>query len=176
MNPDIKQNPHPKMRYDITMTIGEVHGSFDSVTGFVQYEVTNKNCVPEDPIAGVTVKPSTNPTFKFTRVSDNVYTTTVYADLMKDEDYYGKGVCHWAMTAVVAELKTNEVTLGPDIDYDEMASHKPNTTYFSKEFYSKSDVPDLHDPGIPYSRYSTLDPDDRSDFFAITMTAKGHFE
>lgn len=174
MNPHIQQNPHPKMRYDITMTIEDPPGPFGSVTGFVQYEVANNKCVPEDPLAGVRVTPSTNPPITFTRISDNVYTATVYADLIKDKDYYGKGICHWSMIAVVAELKTNEVTLGPYIGYEDMASHKPNTMYFSKEFYSKSDVPELHDSGIPYSIYST--EADRSEFFAITITAKEHFE
>lgn len=174
MNPDIQQNPHPRLRYDITMTIDDVPGPFDSVTGFVQYSVTNKNCAPEDPIAGVTVTPSIDPPIIFTRVSDHLYRATVYADLIKDEDYYGKGVCRWAMTGVVGALKTNGVTLSPDISSDQIASNESSTSYFSKKFYNHSDEPDLIDPGIPYSTYAT--EVDRSEFFAITMTAKESFE
>ena len=55
--PDIKQNQHPKMRYEIIMTIDGAPGPFDSVTAFVQYKVSNDRCVPLTPISGATLPP-----------------------------------------------------------------------------------------------------------------------
>jgi hypothetical protein len=52
MNPDIRQNPHPKMRYDITMTIEGAPSPFDSVNGHMQYDISNERCAPEDNLAG----------------------------------------------------------------------------------------------------------------------------
>lgn len=174
MNPDIQQNPHPKMRYDITMTIDDAPGPFDSVTGFLQYEVTNKNCAPEDPIAGVTVTPSTNPPFVFARVSDNVYMATVYADLIKDEDYFGKGVCHWSLMAVIGELHVHGTTFRPDITSKEMATNEPSTLYFWKDHYVKAPLEGYGENGVPLSVYNKAK--DRNKFFSITMTAKESFE
>ncbi|MQQ99823.1 hypothetical protein [Glaciimonas soli] len=51
--PDIKQNPHPKMRYEITLTIKDAPGPFDAVTGFMQYDVTNEQCSPYNEFIGI---------------------------------------------------------------------------------------------------------------------------
>lgn len=39
--PDIKQNSHSKMRYEVTLTVNSAPGPFDAVMGFVQYTVMN---------------------------------------------------------------------------------------------------------------------------------------
>src|SRR6185312_12180529 len=45
-------NPHPKERYELTFTVHDAPGPFDSVTADVLYVVNNPMCIPHDPFTG----------------------------------------------------------------------------------------------------------------------------
>ncbi|SFS16813.1 hypothetical protein SAMN05216570_3388 [Dyella sp. OK004] len=170
---DIKQNPHPKMRYDITITIEGAPGPFDAVGGFMQYEVANKQCVPltGGPMNPMRIPPLAHPPIDFKRVSDNVYTGTVYADYFLDEDYFGEGMCHWSLMSATARLKVMNRTFAPYLLPDELFSQKPVTAYFTRDEYLHNNV-----------GYSSTGERDRSVFpsdqqqglFSITLVAKEH--
>lgn len=131
--PDIKQNPHPKMRYEITMVIKDAPGPFDSVTGFMQYDVANERCAPYERFIGIYRKPpGQSPPIALTRTGDGEYKGTLYLDLLQDEDYYGLGVCHWSMVAAIMRLKSQEVTFSPYLLQKQIVSQESVTLYFPK--------------------------------------------
>lgn len=169
--PDIKQNPHPTMRYDITITIDGAPGPFDSVGGFMQYEVTNKQCVPltGGPMNPMRIPPLAHPPIDFKRVSDNVYTGTVYADYFLDEDYFGLGVCHWSLMSVTARLKVKDLTIAPSLLSDEIFSQREVRAYFVSG--------DYFDNGTERSSYGSRRLSDypselQKDIFSIILAAK----
>jgi len=169
---DIKQNPHPKQRYEVTLSIDGAPGSFDAVTGFMQYEVAkNDPCAPKDPISGLHDIPEQHPPITFAKVGEHTYTGTVYTDLMQDDDYYGMGVCHWHMTFAVSLLKSknNGVSFSPDLSLDEISAQQSKDFYFSKAAYL-----DTKSPSYPDSGQSLTDTVKkyRSDFFRISISAK----
>ena len=175
--PDIKQNPHPKMRYEITMTIQGAPGPFDSVSGFVQYKVSNGHCVPLTPISGATLPPENRTPISFIRVSDNLYKGVIYTDLMHDEDYYDLGVCHWSVTAVSADLKVGGTALSPAIFHDDIVAQKSVTTYFVNSDYFDSASANGEERVVS----GNLDrafylPAARTDLFSITLAAREDFQ
>lgn len=176
MTPDIKQNPHPAMRYDVTITITGAPGPFDSVGGFMQYEVTNKACVPETggPMNPMRLAPMSNPPIVFTKVADNIYKGTVYADYFLDEDYFGLGVCHWSLVNVSAELKIRNITLVPSISPDELFSQKSIPTYFVRQMYEIHSDIELSDFGEPNP--SNYPPDRQKGIFTITLASREDFQ
>jgi hypothetical protein len=169
--PDIKKNLHPKMRYELTMTIKDAPGPFDSVTGFVQYEVLNKACVPETggPMNAMRLAPQLDPPLEFARVSDTEYRATVYVDLLQDEDYYGLGVCQWSMTGVVTRLRVGNGTLSPNLFPKEFFSQRPKSTYFVYADYSDRQTGDTR---FGKSSLLSLDEELHKGAFSITLTAK----
>jgi hypothetical protein len=172
--PDIKQNPHPTKRYEITLTIKDAPGPFDSVTGYMQYEVANEQCAPKDEFSGVHRKPPIQrPPIVFTRVRDNVYRGTVYLDLLQDENYHGLGVCHWAVIAAIARLKFHNVTFSPDISAEAIASQQSSTQYFWKESYLVDSADPRHESGLSRVDAVTKDPEK---YFSITLGAKERFQ
>jgi len=176
-NPDIKQNPHPKMRYEITMTIDGAPGPFDSITAFVQYKVSNDRCVPLTPISGATLPPERRFPITFTRVSDTVYKSVIYADMMEDENYYGLGVCHWAVVAASADLKINGTSLSPAIFHDDIVAQKSVATYFVNSDYLESSG--ANDQGRVVSGNTNRAfylPASRTDLFSIALAAKEDFQ
>lgn len=176
MTPDIKQNPHPAMRYDVTITITGAPGPFDSVGGFMQYEVTNKACVPETggPMNPMRLAPMSNPPIVFTKVADNVYKGTVYADYFLDEDYFGLGVCHWSLMAVITELKINKITFSPDLSPEQLFSQQTIPTYFVRQMYESNSDIELSDPGEP-NRFN-YPPDRQEGIFTITLASRENFQ
>jgi hypothetical protein len=178
--PDIKQNPHPRMRYEITMTIQGAPGPFDSISGFVQYKVSNDRCVPLTPISGATLPPEKSVPLKLSHVSDNVYKGTLYVDLLQDEDYYGLGVCHWAIVAASADLKIKNAALTPAIFHDDIVAQKSVATYFVNGDYlaaPKNTGDEQVITGSPNrALYGSDGSGSRADLFSVTLSAKEDFQ
>jgi hypothetical protein len=175
--PDIKLNPHPKMRYEITLTIEDAPGPFESVTAYTNFE-TDTNCVPEAPITagnyGSKYPVGHSVLVAFHTVGANTYQGTMYMDLLQDEDYYGLGVCHWRVTSFSVPMKAGEVTFGPAITGDEIASRQPKVEYFPKSYFGDpSVIKDTHTGGMPMSESVARAP---GKFFSTTLTPAEHFE
>jgi len=168
-NPDIKQNPHPKQRYDITLKIDGAPGPFDAITGSVDYRVSNGRCVPLTPISGATLEPEKNVPLVFTRVSDNVYKGTLYIDLFLDEDYYGLGVCHWDVVAAGIDLTIGKLDFSPSIFLDDIKSGKPVIRYFSRRAYLEYRNTSLVDIG---NAHRDDFKEDAPHTFSTTLTAE----
>lgn len=172
-NPEIKHNPTPKKRYDITLTVDGAPGPFDSITGFVEYKVVNDECVPLEPVSGATIAPEEKVPVVFKHAQGNTYTGAIYADLIQDEDYYGLGVCHWQVVAASAVLKNKAVEFSPAIFHKDIAAQHAVPTYFVKGDYT--------DNAKPHSAFGTTNrslfqPESRTDLFTVTLAAKEDFQ
>jgi hypothetical protein len=137
-HPDIKLNPHPVQRYELTATV-DAPGPFDSVTGYVSYDVTNVECVPKDAWEGARNVPSTSRSFELTRVDAHTWKGHFYRDLLRDEDYFGLGVCHWDVGTVSPAFVVHEQSFNSGLMLTEMLSGQPGTRYFKVEtFFDRS--------------------------------------
>jgi len=183
---DIKHNPHPKMRYDIKLTIHDAPGPFESVTGYMQHQVLDKRCVPESFFEGVRVMPDNAVDFTFDRISDQEYVGTVYLDLLQDEDYYGMGVCHWTMTLAGVSLRTQYTSFDTSISLENIVARKPEAAYLRKQpyFATGSEPTVIRDSsggttyisrsisgmpiGAPVADYAAKH---RDEFFTVTLTS-----
>jgi hypothetical protein len=136
-HPDIKLNPHPVQRYELTATV-DAPGPFDSVTGYVSYDVTNLECVPKDAWEGARNVPSSSHTFELTRVDDHTWKGYFYRDLLKDEDYFGLGVCHWEVVNALPVFTVHAEKFSPALVFDDLLGGD-QTRYFSKtDFFNRS--------------------------------------
>lgn len=167
--PDIKQNPRPQQRYELTLSIDGAPGPFDSITGTVHYKVQNERCVPATPGSGATLTPERNVPIEFVRINDHEYKGTLFVDLLQDEDYYGMGVCHWAVNTAWATLKIKGVEFSPAMDSRELLAQKPVPTYFVRsEYFNSSDERTAF--GTP--NRALFKPTTRTDIFSMTLTAR----
>jgi hypothetical protein len=169
--PDIQLNPHPKMRYEITITIKDAPGPFDAMQTIAQYDIENDRCVPLTPGSGATIAPDKTVEMPLTRVGDNVYRGEVYTDLVEDADYYGQGVCRWKSSGVSLYLRHKKLTMWPSLSLENIIAQKPETTYFSGFSYAEADTERV-DTGI-------ADPSNmhKSDHvFSVTFVAKEGFQ
>jgi hypothetical protein len=134
--PDIKLNPQPRMRYEITVGVDGAPGPFDRVEGVVDYRVSNENCVPLTPVTGATVAPEKRVPIALTHAGDNIYKGEIFVDLLQDEDYYGKGVCHWSVVAASANLFVKQVDFSAPLFRDDLLNGNTVTRYYSNRSYA----------------------------------------
>ena len=173
---DYKLNPHPKQRYDITMTIANAPGSFASVKSWMQYDVINSQCLPPpDSNPQGTSNHMTRPVpFELTRVSDTEYIGTVYTDFLLDEDYYGRGLCHWKLLNVGVDLKSTgaekETSFLPSISLKDLRARKAVTLHFWERGFPRSAMDDYSDSGMDDP--NKFKPEIRKQLFSITITPK----
>lgn len=168
--PDIKLNPNPRMRYEITMTIKGAPGTFDRIEGHADYEVTNPASVPLTPLSGATVVPQRHETIEFKRVTENVYKAEVYADKFLDEDYFGQGICRWSIIAVSAGLISGPVTFSPSIFHKDIFAGSTSTRYFANGSYADKSMKRI-DIGVDDPKAYKLP----NDTFIVTMEATEEF-
>jgi hypothetical protein len=133
-HPDIKLNPHPVQRYELTATV-DAPGPFDSVTGYVSYDVTNVECVPKDAWEGARNVPGSSHTFELTRVDDHTWKGYFYRDLLQDEDYFGLGICHWELGTVSPVFVVHGQSFNSGLMLPEVVGGQPNTRYFKVETF-----------------------------------------
>lgn len=171
-----KLNPQPKRAYTITMTLADAPGPFASVEGVAHYSVTNSaECGRKIPIAGAFPSISTSELFTLTRVSDTEYVGTVYADLIVDEDYFGRGICRWEFTSVSMHLRatTNDgdTRFIPNIHADAVLALGSDTKYFWKARYPRVEDYDGF-PVFGETSLASVPESRRGEFFTITLAAK----
>ncbi len=172
----IKQRPDPQKTYRIEMTIENAPGPFAVVEGVAHYSVSNHfECGHIDPVPGVASRITTSPPIVWTPLGDGRYETTVHEDLLVDEDYYGRGVCHWEFVEAGAILKATgtagETRFLPSISAEKIAAQKTMTLYFPAERYPTSEMADFGDHG--HSSLEKYKPEFRDTLFSITLFAKG---
>lgn len=171
--PEIKQNPTPKQRYEITLHINGAPGPFDSISGFVDYHVSNEHCVPMTPINGVTIEPQKSVPLALTKIGDNVYKGTLYADQFLDEDYFGLGVCHWDLVAVGINLNIRKLDFSSSMSSDEIKSGQVVSRYFSSRGYREYHGDGLIDIGN--ARREDF-KEEAADAFSAILKAEGHVQ
>ena len=176
----IKERPHPQKAYQITMVIENAPGPFGMIEGSAQYDVTNHNeCGEINRNAGTISRINTHSPIRWQKRSDTEYVATVYADLMVDDDYYGRGVCHWAFTQARAQLKATgaheETDFVPAISNEEIAAGQAVTWYFWKGGYPVDTPLPSNGKGFPDFGYKSTEkfkPELRNQLFSISLTSK----
>lgn len=171
--PDIKLNPNPRMRYEITATVTGAPGPFETVEGHVDYKVVNKACVPLTPITGATVEPQKALPVVYEKVSDGVYRGVVYVDQIQDEDYFGLGVCHWSIVGVTADFHHGKVNFSPGIDLKDILSGAGVVQYFSFKSYenAQKSYGNTSDERIDVGDTSKSAYDEPGRTFSVTLKA-----
>ncbi|SEW00535.1 hypothetical protein SAMN04515660_1707 [Luteibacter sp. 329MFSha] len=164
--PDIKLNPHPKMRYEITMTVEGAPGPFEKIEGHVDYHVSNPNSVPLTPFSGATVEPQADAPLTFEHVGGNVYKAFFYADRFLDEDYFGQGVCRWSVVGASASLVHGPVRFSPAIMHKDIFERGSVKRWFANGDYRDAKVNRIEIGADTRNAYKKPD-----ETFSITLKA-----
>ena len=164
------KTPHPVKRYEVTAT-SDAPGPWDSVKGYLEYEVANPQCTPENKFLGEHVMPQlVGHDFEMTRVDEKTWKGYFYRDYMQDEDYYGLGICHWEPSSVSAVFVAHGVAFGPGAVFADFQRNSSQTEYFKKSAYGNPAL--VRDGALDYSNINPEYIKSPDTFFPIMVTVK----
>ncbi|WP_460730187.1 hypothetical protein [Lysobacter rhizosphaerae] len=173
---ELRHNPQPTQAYKISLMLINPPGPFAYIRGVAQYDVMNTECLPppDSNPWGVTSKLGTDEPIVLTQVSANGYEGVIHADLMRDEDYIGRGVCHWQLTEVRVRLRAtgaeSETRFVPSLAAESVLAERSQAFYFWKGLYPRARMDNFADYGE--TDVGEFKPEVRGDLFGMILTAK----
>lgn len=136
--PVVQLNPYARMRYEITVTVVGAPGDFSSIDGVVDYRVDDHRTVPIAPFNGAPRHPNKSVQLDLMPVDEHTYRGFIYIDRLLDEDYFGKGVCHWVLQAASIRLRGRTVTFASSIFRDAIVASGIDVRYYPTSAYFDS--------------------------------------
>lgn len=131
-------DPQARQRVDLSVRVEGAPGPFERIDGHADYRVENPDCVPLTAVTGATVVPEQRAPVSFEPAADGGYRAEILLDRFRDEDYYGQGVCHWALVAVTADLRHGQVDFSPAIYLADIVSGRDVVKHFSNRSYANA--------------------------------------
>ncbi|RBL82987.1 hypothetical protein DDE05_33690 [Streptomyces cavourensis] len=179
-----KLNPAPTQAYEIRLTLANAsdlssaadgNSSFAVVEGTAQFDASNgARCGKSNALSGHVPSLSSHEPFRLSRLSATEYVGTVYADMLLDEDYYGRGVCHWVLTSARVALRARgdiaDTRFVAELPAKTVLAGGTQVRYFWKGYYPRFRNGQHSDYGN--NQLDTVSADKRNEFFTVTLTAR----
>ncbi|MDC7806177.1 hypothetical protein PQS31_04985 [Luteimonas sp BLCC-B24] len=167
-------NPAPRDAYDIRVVLRGAPGPFAEIDAAAQYDVTNAGeCGEPQPLSGAVPRISTTEKVALTRVSDTEFVGRVFMDQVLDEDYYGRGVCHWKFVETRVSMRESSDPMATwfvaAIDAEEIVRRASAATFFSSVHYPKAEIDNYANFG--HESLDHVDAKDRGEFFEVELSA-----
>ncbi len=172
--PVIQRNPHPTA-YEITLAIKDAPGPFEVVKAAMQYEVLDPTCRPDlGGMAGTRVSLLEWVPVELAKQADGTYRGKIYDGLLKDEDYYGLGVCHWSLVTVQFKLQAQKNQVDTEFSYhlwnEDIADSAVKKVYFPRRAYPKTSIEGMTFPGE--EKIERFKPEARDKLFTLNLIIK----
>lgn len=173
---EAKLNPQPRQGYGLVFEIENTPGPFAMVEAGAQYDVVNSDeCGYLNDAAGVIPRISRNEGIPLVRDASGAYRGTVYVDRMMDEEYFGRGVCHWEPVIVYLVMratgKDGETRFQPVMEASKVIKGGVVEKYFLKQKYPRSEMDNFADYGTSSPR--RMQPEIRGRLFKVTIRSEG---
>jgi len=179
-----KLNPAPTQAYEIRLTLANASdlsstadgkSPFTVVEGTAQFDVSNgARCGKSNALSGHVPTLTSHEPFRLSRISATEYAGTVYADMLLHEDYYGQGVCHWALTEARVALRARadiaDTRFVAGLPTKEVLAGGIQVRYFWKGYYPRFEDGQHADYGR--AQLDAVPADKLAEFFTVTLTAR----
>ena len=170
-------NPSPKQGFEVVFEVHDAPGPFNDFGGNAHYQSFDCNYVTSE-WAGTRSQPTKSMPIEVSRVDATHYRTTFFRDALLDEDYYGKGICHWSLIGVTVGFRATDSA--EDTEYAfELSKEAFRDEGKDKQYYWKGRYPRVKRvaPDIPASaggvrKLEELRPGFRENVFFITAQVK----
>lgn len=135
-------NPNPTEKYEVTITVENAPGPFESVGGSAGYSAPDCRYVV-DKFNGIFSSPYDSKGIDLKKTSDNEWKGYFYADEMADKDY-GFGMCTWILHSAIASFSAtqspDDTSFSLDVDREQLLGGESVTKFYNRIRYPKNDV------------------------------------
>ncbi|WP_312996529.1 hypothetical protein [Achromobacter animicus] len=179
-----KLNPAPTQAYEIRLTLANASdlsiaadgkSPFTVVEGTAQFDASNgARCGKSNAVSGHVPTLTSHEPFRLSRISATEYAGIVYADMLLNEDYYGRGVCHWALTEARVALRARadiaDTRFVAGLPAKEVLAGGTQVRYFWKGYYPRFE--DGQHAEYGRDQLDAVPADKLNEFFIVTLTAR----
>ena len=175
--PEFRLNPNPKRAYTITVEVVDPPGEFGYIEAGALYKNQNAQCSSNNNPQGYTNYFRYDAPIELTKIGENRYKGIVYLDRMIDEDYYGKGVCIWAMESLAVTFKRSDqkadTRFSPYMFINDVIREESFIFYYWKKRYPQmSGYPDGYPASPELNRKNFASHIKDHDIFEIQLQSK----
>jgi len=173
-------NPNPTARYRFRLKINDAPGPFEIVKLGGQFDVRNKDeCGKINFFTGTAGRISSSERLPLTRISDSEYEAVLELDRMQDEDYFGRGVCHWelirAYAVLIAADEIKDTSFAVSLPVQELLNGGTVTRYFVHADYPRLEELDGY-TAVSKKTPEEFVPEYRAHVFSMTLSSLGAAE
>ena len=179
-----KLNPAPAHAYEVRLILDNASdlasaadgkSAFSVVEGTAQFGASNApRCAASNAVSDHVPTISSHEPFRMVRISPTEYVGIVYADMLLDEDYYGRGVCHWklaeARVALRARQDAADTRFVAGLQAQKVFAGGTQARYFWKGYYPRFEQGKHTDFGR--DKMDRVPADKRGEFLTVTLMAK----
>jgi hypothetical protein len=101
----IKLNSSPSHSNIVNIDFKNHPGPLSEVEAIAHYKVGD-GCTPPQPLSGAVLPPEHSLPLAVKRVHGDSYQATFYLDALHNDDYFGLGICHWALQNLTVTFKS----------------------------------------------------------------------
>ena len=175
--PDYRENPDPRQTFRLEVRTENAPGDFGFVRGSMQFNVANVECLPppdSNPGGHTSPVPMRMIPFDLARRHDGAYEATVFTDGMVDEDYHGRGVCHWQLANVQVQLKAtgsaHETLFLANLSGEDVRAGQQRVLSYLKASYPRHPDDTLDEPvAIGHAKRDAGAPLADEDLFTVAL-------
>lgn len=170
-------NPLPQEGFEVVFELHDAPGPFAHFGGAAHYQSFNCNFVTSE-WAGTRSQPTKMIALAAEQIDATHFRATFYRDGLLDEDYYGKGVCHWDLIGVtvgfMATGAKGETDYAFDLNADAWREGGQDRQYYWRGNYprKKNSTPDTATGVGGVNKPDDLLPGFRENVFSISATVR----
>jgi hypothetical protein len=138
---EIRANPQPRREYAMVIAFAGIPGPIGDVKATADYAVDNVDCVPPLLLSGARLRPEHSLDLPLQSIDANRYGLTFHADALRDEDYFGMGVCRWSMQWATVRFRSASTEFVGAIAIDRIESGTPIVLHYLVSDYERAPEP-----------------------------------
>lgn len=138
---EVKQKESPQKSYSLTFNFSGLPGSISDLVATADYVVDNVECVPPQKISGARLRPEHSQQLTLQQIDNSRFATTIHADGLQDEDYFGLGVCHWALNWATIRFQSPTTKFVGAISIDQIQAGTPVEQHYLASDFGKKPEP-----------------------------------
>jgi hypothetical protein len=142
-SPEIELNRSPKSTYLLDVKFDDAPGPFVEIRSRAFYEVTEPGCVRPLWGSGAVVRPQHNLLLPFKKVADDHYQAVFHLDAIRDQDYFGFGICRWSFQNIGLEFSSPATNFTASLSNSEGTPKTIGLTeqfFLSRDYFKEPDV------------------------------------
>lgn len=140
--PDVKLTQNPVQSYRLDIGFQDAPGPLTKIRALAFYRADNIPCAKPQPLSGAVLAPEHELPLTLEKLDDNRYRAIFHRDALRDEDYFGIGVCKWQLQniALYFSSPTTDFTAALPVPKADAARLEVEEYFLNRDYAEKPEI------------------------------------